>query len=75
MPLSSPADLLGLNCSMAYDYTLMCIDRGYAEASDKGRHSYLPGDMSGRPHRPKEPVGARATLGPFEVGHEKASGQ
>jgi len=48
---------------MPYDYILLCIDRGYAGASDKGRHIPLPGDMSG-PHGPRNPWGA-STLGPF----------
>jgi len=35
----------------------MCIDRGYAEASDKGDIALPPQRYVGSAHWPKEPVG------------------
>jgi len=69
------AVLLGPNCSMPYDYILVCIDRGYAGASDKADiFRSAPRRYVGSA-RPKEPVGREPTLVRFEVRHEKASDQ
>ena len=72
---SRAAVLLGPNCSMPYDYILVCIDRGYAGASDKADiFRSAPRRYVGSA-RPKEPVGREPTLVRFEVRHEKASDQ
>jgi len=60
---------------MPYDYILVCIDRGYAGASDKADiFRSAPRRYVGSA-RPKEPVGREPTLVRFEVRHEKASDQ